>query len=63
MMIAIKNAVQISFPEGASNNDLARFLYYQGRIKAMQLDYTAASGYFLQVALNTVCLLFRLSNE
>lgn len=39
---------KITFPEGASNNDLARFLYYQGRIKAMQLDYTAAAGYFLQ---------------
>ncbi|EJW82204.1 26S proteasome non-ATPase regulatory subunit 3 [Wuchereria bancrofti] len=39
---------KVTFPEGASNNDLARFLYYQGRIKAMQLDYTAAAGYFMQ---------------
>ncbi|VDM97059.1 unnamed protein product [Thelazia callipaeda] len=39
---------KVTFPEAASNNDLARFLYYQGRIKAMQLDYTAAAGYFMQ---------------
>ncbi|VDN18673.1 unnamed protein product [Gongylonema pulchrum] len=39
---------KVTFPEGASNNDLARFLYYQGRIKAMQLNYTAAAGYFMQ---------------
>ncbi|KAF8359722.1 rpn-3, partial [Pristionchus pacificus] len=45
---AAKLVSKVSFPEGASNNDLARFLYYQGRIKAMQLDYPAASGYFLQ---------------
>uniref|UniRef100_A0A915CBY4 PCI domain-containing protein n=1 Tax=Parascaris univalens TaxID=6257 RepID=A0A915CBY4_PARUN len=45
---AAKLVSKVTFPEGASNNDLARFLYYQGRIKAMQLDYTAAAGYFLQ---------------
>ncbi|CAJ0584665.1 unnamed protein product, partial [Mesorhabditis spiculigera] len=45
---AAKLVTKVNFPEGASNNDLARFLYYQGRIKAMQLDYMAASGYFLQ---------------
>ncbi|CAD6190328.1 unnamed protein product [Caenorhabditis auriculariae] len=39
---------KVSFPEGANNNDLARYMYYQGRIKALQLDYTEASGYFLQ---------------
>ncbi|VDD91368.1 unnamed protein product [Enterobius vermicularis] len=45
---AAKLVSKVTFPEGASNNDLARFLYYQGRIKAMQLDYTAAAGYFQQ---------------
>ncbi|CAJ0939761.1 unnamed protein product, partial [Mesorhabditis belari] len=45
---AVKLVSKVTFPEGASNNDLARFLYYQGRIKAMQLDYNAAAGYFLQ---------------
>ncbi|CAI5445055.1 unnamed protein product [Caenorhabditis angaria] len=39
---------KVAFPENASNNDLARYMYYQGRIKALQLDYTAAAGYFLQ---------------
>jgi hypothetical protein len=32
-----------TFPEGdASNNQLARYLYYTGRIKAVQLEYTDA---------------------
>lgn len=30
------------FPETRSNNQLARYLYYTGRIKAIQLDYTDA---------------------
>lgn len=30
------------FPESASNNDWARFLYYLGLIKAIQLDYSEA---------------------
>lgn len=30
------------FPETRSNNQLARYLYYTGRIKAIQLDYTEA---------------------
>uniref|UniRef100_A0A1I7WUY0 PCI domain-containing protein n=1 Tax=Heterorhabditis bacteriophora TaxID=37862 RepID=A0A1I7WUY0_HETBA len=46
---AAKLVSKVTFPEGANNNDLARFLYYQGRIKALQLDYVAAAGYFLQV--------------
>ncbi|VDM69690.1 unnamed protein product, partial [Strongylus vulgaris] len=45
---AAKLVSKVTFPEGANNNDLARFLYYQGRIKALQLDYIAAAGYFLQ---------------
>ncbi|CAP35636.1 Protein CBR-RPN-3 [Caenorhabditis briggsae] len=39
---------KVAFPENASNNDLARYMYYQGRIKALQLDYNSAAGYFLQ---------------
>ena len=30
------------FPETASNNEWARYLYYLGRIKAVQLNYSAA---------------------
>ncbi|KAI9104690.1 proteasome regulatory subunit C-terminal-domain-containing protein [Phlyctochytrium arcticum] len=36
------------FPETASNNQTARFLYYLGRIKAIQLDYTASHQHLLQ---------------
>lgn len=31
-----------NFPEQASNNQLARYLYYLGRIKAVQLEYSEA---------------------
>jgi len=31
-----------SFPESVSNNQLVRFLYYKGRISAIQLDYSDA---------------------
>ena len=31
-----------SFPELANNNEWARFLYYTGRIKAIQLEYSDA---------------------
>ena len=31
-----------TFPEQASNNQYARFLYYLGRIKAVQLEYAEA---------------------
>ena len=31
-----------TFPETRSNNQLARYLYYTGRIKAIQLDYSEA---------------------
>jgi len=30
------------FPEGASNNQVARYLYYLGRIRAIQLQYSEA---------------------
>eukprot|EP01104_Vermistella_antarctica_P012441 TRINITY_DN35_c0_g1_i1.p1 TRINITY_DN35_c0_g1~~TRINITY_DN35_c0_g1_i1.p1 ORF type:complete len:535 (-),score=212.36 TRINITY_DN35_c0_g1_i1:131-1735(-) len=31
---------KVSFPDSASSNQLARFLFYQGRIRCVQLDYT-----------------------
>ena len=31
-----------TFPEQANNNEWARFLYYTGRIKAIQLEYSDA---------------------
>ncbi|CAH1775755.1 unnamed protein product [Owenia fusiformis] len=37
-----------TFPENASNNEWARFLYYLGRIKAMQLEYSEAHKNLLQ---------------
>lgn len=38
-----KLVLKSTFPDGAaSNNELARFLYYLGRIKAAQLEYTDA---------------------
>lgn len=36
------------FPETASNNEWARFLYYLGRIKAARLEYSAAHKHLLQ---------------
>ena len=40
--------VKTSFPEAASNNQYARFLYYQGRIKAVQLEYSDAQAALIQ---------------
>lgn len=37
-----------TFPESASNNEWARFLYYMGRIKAAQLEYSEAQKYLQQ---------------
>jgi 26S proteasome regulatory subunit N3 len=45
---ASKLLTKVSFPESANNNDLARFLYYQGRIKAVELDYNGAATFFQQ---------------
>jgi 26S proteasome regulatory subunit N3 len=45
---AAKLVTKVTFPENANNNEWARYFYYQGRIKAMQLDYTAAARYLLQ---------------
>ncbi|XP_057292701.1 26S proteasome non-ATPase regulatory subunit 3-like isoform X2 [Hydractinia symbiolongicarpus] len=39
---AEKLASKSTFPESASNNDWARYLYYMGLIKAIQLDYSEA---------------------
>lgn len=36
------------FPETASNNEWARFLYYVGRIKAIRLEYTEAHTNLVQ---------------
>ena len=36
------------FPESASNSQFARYLYYNGRIKAVQLEYTEAENRLLQ---------------
>eukprot|EP01102_Stenamoeba_stenopodia_P017700 TRINITY_DN6383_c0_g2_i1.p1 TRINITY_DN6383_c0_g2~~TRINITY_DN6383_c0_g2_i1.p1 ORF type:complete len:502 (-),score=125.91 TRINITY_DN6383_c0_g2_i1:1558-3063(-) len=46
---ASKLASKTPFPEGSvSNGQLARYLYYQGRIAAIQLDYTQAYKYLNQ---------------
>ncbi|SAL96372.1 hypothetical protein [Absidia glauca] len=37
-----------TFPENAGNNQAARYTYYLGRIKALQLDYTSAHTYLTQ---------------
>ncbi|XP_052252752.1 26S proteasome non-ATPase regulatory subunit 3-like [Dreissena polymorpha] len=37
-----------TFPDHASNNEWARFLYYLGRIKAAQLEYSEAHKHLLQ---------------
>ncbi|ORX45525.1 hypothetical protein DM01DRAFT_1340032 [Hesseltinella vesiculosa] len=37
-----------TFPENAGNNQAARYAYYLGRIKALQLDYTLAHTYLTQ---------------
>jgi 26S proteasome regulatory subunit N3 len=36
-----------SFPPAASNNQIARFLYYLGRIRAIQLNYSEAHDHLL----------------
>lgn len=40
--------VKTSFPEQASNNQYARYLYYLGRIKAIQLEYSEAQARLIQ---------------
>ena len=36
------------FPEGVSNNQYSRYLYYVGRIKAVQLEYSEAQASLIQ---------------
>jgi len=47
---ADKLVLKATFPEQASNNEWARYYYYLGRIKALQLDYTEAHKYLLQAS-------------
>jgi 26S proteasome regulatory subunit N3 len=37
-----------TFPENSSNNQYARYLYYVGRIKAVQLEYSEAQASLIQ---------------
>lgn len=45
---AAKLVTKIQFPESASNNNWARFFYYVGRIRALQLQYAEAAQFFQQ---------------
>ena len=45
---AHKLVLQTAFPESASNSEGARYLYYLGRIKAIQLDYSEAEKHLTQ---------------
>mmetsp|Transcript_4378 Transcript_4378/g.13259 ORF Transcript_4378/g.13259 Transcript_4378/m.13259 type:complete len:503 (+) Transcript_4378:214-1722(+) len=45
---ADKLVTRTQFPETRSNNQLARYLYFNGRIKAIQLDYSEALQCLLQ---------------
>ena len=45
---ASKLVSKASFPEHASNNETARYLFYVGRIKAIQLEYAEAHRCLLQ---------------
>ncbi|XP_014212251.1 probable 26S proteasome non-ATPase regulatory subunit 3 [Copidosoma floridanum] len=45
---ADKLVLKSTFPETASNNEWARFLYYLGRIKSARLEYSAAHKHLVQ---------------
>ncbi|KAI9208103.1 proteasome regulatory subunit C-terminal-domain-containing protein [Polychytrium aggregatum] len=45
---ADKLVSKTTFPESAGNNQVARYMYYLGRIKAVQLDYTSSHRHLLQ---------------
>ncbi|CAG8458594.1 116_t:CDS:10 [Ambispora gerdemannii] len=45
---ADKLVSKATFPETAGNNQQARYMYYLGRIKAIQLDYTLSHTHLLQ---------------
>ena len=40
--------MKTNFPINASNNQTARYFYYLGRIKAIQLEYSEAYGMLTQ---------------
>ena len=44
---ADKLVSRTTFPESIGNNLFARYLYYLGRIRALQLDYSAANQHLL----------------
>ena len=44
---ADKLVSRTTFPESSGNNLMARYLYYLGRIRAIQLDYSAAHKHLL----------------
>lgn len=46
LLPAAKLVTKVAFPETANNNDLARYLYYMGRIRALQLQYPEAAQFF-----------------
>jgi 26S proteasome regulatory subunit N3 len=43
-------SMRANFPENASNNQFCRYLYYMGRIQAIQLDYSEAYQRLLMAA-------------
>ncbi len=45
---ALKLVSKSTFPPQASNNEWARYLFYCGRIRATQLEYTEAHGFLIQ---------------
>ena len=45
---ADKLVLKSTFPEQASNSEWARYYYYLGRIKAIQLAYSEAHSHLLQ---------------
>ncbi|KAJ3339014.1 26S proteasome non-ATPase regulatory subunit 3 [Gonapodya sp. JEL0774] len=45
---AEKLVSKASFPETASNNQIARYMYYLGRVRAINLDYTSAKAHLQQ---------------
>ncbi len=47
---AYKLSSKTTFPERASNNQFCRYLYYMGRIHALQLDYSDAQANLAQSA-------------
>ncbi|MCL4134321.1 UNVERIFIED_CONTAM: hypothetical protein GTU68_029957, partial [Idotea baltica] len=45
---AQKLIVKLEFPQQANNNELARYHYYMGRIKGVQLEYSEAHKHLIQ---------------